>query len=126
MTWLAVALGGAVGALLRFGVGRLLHRVAWVQEPSNLSIPMATLGVNLIGSFVIGAFFAWLLVREEQPLLNAFFATGLLGGFTTFSAFSREVLQMAVDGDPLQALGYVLLGTILPVGGAFAGYMLVR
>ena len=92
MTWLAVALGGAVGALLRFGVGRLLHRVAWVQEPSNLSIPMATLGVNLVGSFVIGAFFAWLLVREEQPLLNAFFATGLARRLHNFfGVFARSL-----------------------------------
>ena len=80
---LLVAAGGAIGAALRhlFGLGAI--------RLFGIGFPFGTLGVNVIGSFLMGALIAWLLFRSEGggQGLRLFLATGVLGGFTTFSAF---------------------------------------
>lgn len=98
-----VALGGGIGAVLRYGVS------GWVQKFSGGSFPFGTLGVNIIGSFLIGTIMA-LSMRAlwVTPALRIFLVTGLLGGFTTFSAFSYETLSLIQDGETVYALANIL------------------
>lgn len=84
---LAVACGGALGSLARYGVGAL-SRMLWPGWP------WGTLFVNLLGSFVIGLLFAWFAERPVDDWLRLGLITGVLGGFTTFSAFSIETLEL--------------------------------
>jgi CrcB protein len=113
---LLVALGGAIGSVLRWaavwGASRL---------PRAAGYPWGTLGVNLVGSCAIG--FVLTLAFERglvAPATRLFLVTGVLGGFTTFSAFSWETLVLVRDGQALAALGYVA-GSVL---GGFAAALL--
>lgn len=97
---LQVALGGAIGAVLRYGVVTQTGR--WL----GAGFPWGTLLVNLAGCFAMGFVFAAMAARGSlpPPLLTA----GLLGGFTTFSAFSIETLSLFERGATMAAAGYVL------------------
>ncbi|MGR3502994.1 fluoride efflux transporter FluC [Pseudaestuariivita sp.] len=109
-----VALGGALGAALRYGATQLV------------AFPFGTLGVNVLGSCVIGALYAGVLAGPEQPRLAAFLVTGLLGGFTTFSAFSLDTLKLVQAGQVAFAAGYVSASVVLSLLACFAGFALVR
>lgn len=99
--WLAVAAGGALGSVARFGTGQVGRALAPASPWA------ATLVVNVIGSFAIGLLFAWFLARPAPDWIRLGLTTGLLGGFTTFSAFSIETLElMRTTGIP-GAAGYV-------------------
>lgn len=113
---LLVAVGGALGSVLRWaavsGVARL---------PRAAGFPWGTLGVNVAGSFAIG--FVLTLAFERglvAPATRLFLVTGVLGGFTTFSAFSWETLVLVRDGHSLAAAGYVA-GSVL--GGLAAALL---
>lgn len=115
---LAVALGSGVGGLLRYGVALALRD----QLPAGL--PLATLGVNLLGSTVFGI----LAARQGhtplgEPLFLAL-TTGLLGGFTTYSSFNGELLRMLADGHVLRALGYGLTTATTCLAGGGLGWWL--
>lgn len=113
-----VGLGGAAGSMLRLLVA------VWIKSSS---FPLATLLVNIIGSFIIGLVVATSL---RNPSFDAnwrlFLATGICGGFTTFSAFSAENLQLIQQGRMglfvLYALGSVLLG----LGAAWLGFSIAK
>lgn len=113
-----IALGGAIGAVLRHGVSISLS--AW-----TLSFPWHTLAVNLIGSFLIGLALPALLHRTQ---MQVFAVTGILGGFTTFSTFSLETVALIQDDRPLAAMLYAGLsvggGLVLAAIGFWAGRML--
>jgi CrcB protein len=99
--YLAAALGGALGALARWGVARALPHSpgAW---------PWATLVVNLTGCLLIGVLSAVLLARSAtHPWLLPFLVTGLLGGWTTYSTFAVDTVQLADAGALGAAVGYV-------------------
>lgn len=119
MNWLWVAGGGALGNALRYGLA------LGVQRRLGTGWPFGTLAVNLLGSFLIGWAFHLLVSREilaEGPRL--FIVAGLLGGFTTFSAFSLETLRLLQEGAwPLAAL-YVALSTAGGLLAAWAGFQL--
>ena len=103
MQALLVALGGAVGALLRYGTGLAL-------PPRSADVfPWATLAVNLVGSLAIGLL-APLLARNDA--LRLLVVTGVLGGFTTFSAFSLDTLALIQAGRTGAALAYVAVSTV--------------
>ena len=111
INFLLVALGGALGSVLRYSAGFGVATI-WPQQ-----LYIATVLVNIIGCFLIGCAFAWFVLRpdvsEMAPLL---LMTGVLGGFTTFSTFSLDVLRIFNDGQPMQALlymGVTLLGGLL-------------
>ncbi|WP_135506591.1 fluoride efflux transporter CrcB [Roseovarius aestuariivivens] len=118
-TLLQVGLGGAIGALLRFGAGVGLTRLV------GGGFPLAVLPVNVLGSFVMGVLFIWSL-EKEMTHLNPFLLTGILGGFTTFSAFSLEAFLLWEDGLPGQALAYVALSVVLSIAGLALGVWLAR
>ncbi len=100
MTYLWVALGGALGSMARYGCAGLAARWAGV------SFPWGTLFVNVVGSLTIG-FIATLISTDGRLLVSpdtrAFVLVGMLGGFTTFSSFSLETLNLARDGEWLWA-----------------------
>lgn len=98
-------LGGAIGSMLRLGISVLI-------KPVN-HFPIATLSVNCIGSFLIGIF-AGMAIKESHPNLYLFLATGICGGFTTFSAFSLEGMQLLQQQKTgiylIYAMGSIALG----------------
>lgn len=98
---LAIAVGGAIGSLGRFAVAVLLG------EWSPATMPWATLTVNLVGCLVIGAVAASSAVASGPDWLRPFVITGVLGGFTTFSALALETGLLIDDGRVLVAAGYV-------------------
>lgn len=122
MHFLIVALGGGLGAGLRHLSGQMIGRLA------GNSFPVNTLFVNVFGSFVMGVFIVWLAKRAggTSQEFRLFFATGLLGGFTTFSAFSLDVANLVERGDMTQAGGYVLFSVIVSILALFVGLWLAR
>lgn len=119
-TLLQVALGGAVGASLRWlaGVG-----IARLVTPGGF--PVAILTVNILGSVLMGAFVV-LAAHRGLTHLSPLVMTGLLGGFTTFSAFSLETVTLIERGNWGQAGLYVLLSVGLSVGGLVLGVWATR
>ncbi len=118
-SFLQVALGGAIGAMLRFGTGLMVERA------SGYGFPLATLLVNISGSFLMGLFVVWSLYRGAGHL-NPLVMTGLLGGFTTFSAFSLEAFTLFERGQPLAAAGYVALSVTASIAALVLGVMMAR
>ncbi len=100
--WTAVALGGALGSVARYGAGLAARQLApgW---------PWGTLFVNVLGSFAIGLLFAWFIVRPTPEWVRLGLITGVLGGFTTFSAFSVETLELLRTAGAGSAFAYVAL-----------------
>ena len=115
---LSVAAGGATGAWLRFMAGRLIG-----ANP----FPYATLTVNVLGSLAMGLLAGWLARHGEsgEPW-RLLLGVGVLGGFTTFSAFSLEIALMIERGAMAQAATYIALSLLGGVGGLFAGLALAR
>ncbi|MBY5977226.1 fluoride efflux transporter CrcB [Phaeobacter italicus] len=117
---LYVALGGAIGACCRYLAGLGITRLVGVGE-----FPVAILTVNVIGSFLMGAFVVT-AAHKGLSHLSPLVMSGLLGGFTTFSAFSLETANLIERGAFGQAALYVLLSVGLSVGGLFLGLMAAR
>ncbi len=119
---LVVGLGSALG-----GVGRYLLATALPYDPVGGAIPLATLLVNLTGSAVIGLVAGLAMpggLLAAAPTATLFLATGVLGGFTTFSAFSQETAQMFADGEPYLAFVYVTLSVWGSIAAAVVGLAL--
>lgn len=120
MTWLAVGLGAALGAWLRWGLGLWLNAV-------YLAIPLGTVAANLCGAYLIGlavGFFAG--HAELAPEWRLFAITGFLGGLTTFSAFSAESMFLLQRGDYAWALGHSALHLFGSVALCIAGFATYR
>ncbi len=119
--FLIVAVGGAVGASLRHLTGLLTLR--WFGP----NFPWGTLTVNIVGSFIMGVFIELLARKfDSSQELRLLVATGIMGGFTTFSAFSLDVAVMWERGATLTAAGYVAASVALSILALFAGLALVR
>lgn len=117
--FLIVAAGGALGAMARYGLGRLLPSSSW---------PWGTLAVNVVGGLAMGLLTGWLAFRggAQAESLRLFAAVGVLGGFTTFSAFSLETALMIERRDFAMAGGYIAASVVLSVAALFLGLMLAR
>lgn len=118
MKFLYLALGGSIGAILRYLVSLFSVRyLAW-------GLPMGTLLVNLIGSFLIG--FAFVFLGRDQIALNLkiFLFIGIFGSFTTFSTYMFESYEMFKAGAAKLALFYILLSNILGLLMVFLGFYL--
>lgn len=117
---LHVALGGAIGASLRYLTGVGVLRTFGHQE-----FPVAILTVNVIGSFLMGLFVV-AAAHKGLTHLNPLVATGIMGGFTTFSAFSLEAVSLYERGDLGQAALYVALSVGLSIAALMLGLVLAR
>jgi len=115
VTAVLVAVGGACGVLARYGIGKAtLHTDA---------LMWSTVGINIVGSFLLGLLAAehW-FSRDVREALGV----GFLGGFTTFSTFSVQVVLDVDGGEPWRALGYVLASVLGGIAAATCGYVLGR
>jgi len=118
-----VIAGGGIGAGLRHGVN--LGAARWL----GMEFPWGTLTVNVVGSFLIGVLAAWFAFRGDSyttQSLRLFLTTGILGGFTTFSAFSLDFALLFERGDAMLAAVYVVASVALSLAAIFAGLWLVR
>lgn len=118
---LNVAVGGAAGSVLRYHAGRVASNLA----PAGSSFPWGTLAVNVLGSLAMGALIGWLargsLSEAGSESARLLLGVGLLGGFTTFSAFSGELVTMLHRGQMGMAAGYVAASLVAGVAAVLAG-----
>ena len=118
---LAIAGGGAIGALLRYWVSSGVYLLA------GRDFPYGTLVVNVLGSLLMGFLYIWLLERTLGGVaMRAFVLIGLLGAFTTFSTFSMETLNLMEAGHIGRAILNTLMSVVLCIGAAAMGVMLAR
>lgn len=104
MIWLAIALGGGLGAIARYGAN------LWLYPLFEQRFPLPTLCINVLGSALMGVAYVWLIERgTDHPVLRHLLMTGFLGAFTTFSAFSLDAFALMRNGASLTAIAYVLL-----------------
>ena len=120
-----VALGGAIGALLRYQTGRLLTH--WLGPNTVTAFPWATLTVNVLGSLAMGLL-AGYLARHGQggEQWRLFLGVGVLGGFTTFSAFSLELMVLIERGQAAQGLIYAAVSVLAGLTALYVGLILMR
>ncbi len=118
---IAIAAGGAAGSLLRFWMSSAVHAVLGRQ------FPYGTLAVNVLGCLLMGILFVLLTERLNLgPVWRAGLLIGLLGGFTTFSAFSMETINLIEAGAPLKALLNILLSVSACLAAAWLGVVAGR
>lgn len=121
MQWLMIAIGGALGSIARFAA------VGYLTPMLNYRFPIGTFIVNIVGSFLIGV--AYVVIVEKQlipPEWRLFFITGILGGFTTFSSFSLEILQAWQEGHVFNAIFYAASSVVLGLLFAYVGMQLTQ
>jgi CrcB protein len=121
MGYLIVFLGGGLGAALRHGINIFAARVA------GIGFPYGTLSINIAGSLAMGLIAEYFALKGGLPQhWRLFLTTGILGGFTTFSAFSLEAALLYERGQLAGAAIYVVASVVLAIGALFAGLAIVR
>jgi len=119
-TFALVAMGGALGAALR-------HLVSlWSLRQFGPSFPVGTMAVNILGSFLMGVLIAWFTLRGGSQGLRLFLAVGVLGGFTTFSAFSLDAVNLLEVRNYGAFAGYAGGTVVLSLGALMGGLLIVR
>jgi CrcB protein len=117
----AIAAGGALGSVLRYGLS------TWVHALAGRGFPYGTLAVNVLGCLVMGVLFVLLVERVgESAVLRAGLLIGLLGGFTTFSSFSIETFNLIEQGAVAKAAGNMMASLVLCLGATWLGVILAR
>jgi len=116
MKTLYVAIGGAVGSVLRFWLG------GWIASKAGAAM-WGTLFVNVTGSFVIGVLAA---MGSGHPIMRYLLIVGVMGGYTTFSAFSLQTLDLFQKGDTMLALANAALSMVLCLAGVWLGFVAGR
>lgn len=120
MSWIFVAMGGAIGACARYGLG-----LAFKPQPGEL--PLATLTANVLGCFLMGVLFVVIVDRHWLPeTLRPALMVGFLGALTTFSSFAIEALGLWQTHHSALAVGYVVLSIILCLCAVWLGYNLTE
>jgi CrcB protein len=121
--WIAVAVGGALGSVARFWMTGAMTALTGPR------FPWGTLAINVLGSFVIGLVAGVTLTPARvgmHPDLRLFLMTGICGGFTTFSAFSLQTVELLQGGDVVPALGYAVGSVVLCLVATYCGWLLGR
>jgi fluoride exporter len=112
MNYALVFLGGGLGSLIRYGISLTINNL-------NIKFPLATLVSNVVACFLIGAITATATKGNLTDAQRLLLATGFCGGFSTFSTFSNETLQLAQNGQLLSAFGNILLSLTLCLAATF-------
>ena len=121
MQLISIAIGGAAGALCRYGMSNGVYALL------GRGFPYGTLAVNLLGSIIMGTVYVMMIERMDvSPEWRAGITIGLLGAFTTFSTFSIETLNLLESGDTLKAGLNILLSVSLCISGCWLGMILGR
>jgi|TARA_R110002124_G_scaffold287216_2_gene471623 CrcB protein len=121
LTWISVAAGGAIGAALRYGVNVATVAI-W-----GLGFPIATLIVNILGSFILGSLVGLFThYGTPSPEMRHFIVTGMLGAFTTFSTFSLDSVTLFERGEYGMLSFYILASVLLGIGAFFFGLFIIR
>jgi CrcB protein len=120
MIFLLIAVGGAVGSLLRYLVGGA------VQRTSAGGFPIGTMFVNVSGCFLIGILLRQFMNMQLSPELRALLIVGFCGGFTTFSTFSAETVGLIEGGEYGRATSYVILSVVLCLSATLLGMTVMR
>ena len=121
--YLAVAVGGAFGSVTRFWLTGVMAAVTGPR------FPWGTLLINILGSFIIGLVAGLTLTPERlgwHPSIRILLMTGFCGGFTTFSAFSLQTLELIQTGEMAMALGYMMGSVALCLAFTWGGWLLAR
>ncbi len=117
----SIAAGGALGALLRYGVD--ISAIKYL----GIGFPYGTLIVNVLGSFLMGVMIAYAAHIWQPPhILKLFIATGFLGAFTTFSTFSLDAVSLYERGAYLLSASYISASVILSIGALFTGMAIIK
>lgn len=120
-SFLLIFIGAGIGGVARYSLGRLISAIV------GTALPFATLGVNVLGGLLMGIA-AIFLSRENAntDFIRNFIMIGLLGGFTTFSAFSLESVSLFENGNYLGLFAYIALSVFLSIGAVFIGMAIGR
>ena len=119
--WLAIALGGAGGAISRYWV--MTQTAAWLGK----GFPYGTLSINVVGSFLVGFLSIVLVQKLNAPeVMKLAIIVGFLGSFTTFSTFSLDVLNAVLAGHHFKALAYIFSSVFTSLLGIWLGYLLAK
>ncbi|MDB5648358.1 fluoride efflux transporter CrcB [Methylobacterium sp.] len=119
MGFLIVFLGAGLGGMARHAVGLVALRYGW-------TFPYGTMGINILGSILMGVLAGWFAMRGGSQPLRLFLATGVLGGFTTFSSYALEGILLLERGEAAAAMIYILGSVVLGLAGLLLGLMLMR
>jgi CrcB protein len=120
-TWVLIFVGAGTGGALRHWMN------AGITQLMGHSFPYGILAINVLGSLLMGLAIGWLAFRGEASYsLRLFLTTGVLGGFTTFSAFSLDAALLYERGQPWLAAMYVLASVALSIGGLLGGLWSMR
>ena len=119
-TTLLIGLGSFIGGSGRYLIWRLVH------THITAAFPWGTYTVNVVGCFLIGAVLGYSSKNYLDTTWQLFFTTGILGGFTTFSAFSLESVNMLRDGHVFSALAYIALSLTTGLAATTVGYSVIR
>lgn len=121
ITLTAIGIGGALGAMLRYTVNRTALQLM------GHDFPWGTLAVNVTGSLLMGVFIAALAHFWQPPeSIRLFLVTGFLGGYTTFSTFTLDVVTLYERGEVVSAGIYSIVSVLLSIGALFSGFVLVK
>ncbi len=121
----SIGIGGGIGAILRYIISSYIQHIS-----KSYIFPWGTLGVNLLGSFIIGLLFVLFEQAPISPTLKMGILTGFIGGFTTFSTFSLETVNLFVDGEIYAGIINItlsiILGILMTIGGIIIGKILTQ
>lgn len=117
---LLIGTGSFIGGVLRYALSQ------FIQTKFLSAFPFGTLGVNILGCFAIGIVFALSEKTNMSPEMRLFLATGICGGFTTFSAFSNETFSLMRDGQLFYASAYITTSVLFGVFATFIGYSILK
>jgi len=120
MNWLAVAVGGALGSLLRYAIAGV-----WLS-PASLDFPWGTMAVNITGSFLLGFLARYFAPPHAPHAWFLFFTVGICGGYTTFSTFALDAFTLVERSAAIRALAYIVASVIGSYAAVVVGYMTAR
>ncbi len=120
MRGLAVFVGGGIGASARYWIG------LWISARTDVSFPWNTLVINLSGSFLIGLILGWLVNSPSSLGWRLFLVIGILGGYTTFSSFAMETLNLVRERSYLYAASYLITTCFIGIAACGAGVLVAH